>query len=188
MNDMLEFPNITALDTAGQIQQIRSYLIQLKEQLEFILTNIGSDNLSVALRQQLNKLGADIRTTQTETSNSVQRVESAVSKQVLTVSDVINSTQYQASIQGVKDAVAIGENGSLKLIDGTVICYGTGAAEVTFGAEYSDVPTVITSPNIAATITTTGFTTDSTEAYSWLAIGRYEKQEEEEGEGEGGEE
>ena len=175
MNDMLEFPNITALDTAGQIQQIRSYLIQLKEQLEFILTNIGSDNLSVALRQQLNKLGADIRTTQTETSNSVQRVESAVSKQVLTVSDVINSTQYQA-------------NGSLKLIDGTVICYGTGAAEVTFGAEYSDVPTVITSPNIAATITTTGFTTDSTEAYSWLAIGRYEKQEEEEGEGEGGEE
>ena len=47
MSDILSMPNITASDTQGQVSQIKSYLIQLNEQLEFALNKISTDNTSV---------------------------------------------------------------------------------------------------------------------------------------------
>lgn len=179
MRDLI-YPNITAPDTVGQIQQIVSYLFQLKEQLEFILSNIGEENLSLELRKELNSLGAEIQLTQTDFNNNTQRMESVANKQ-LTVSDVINSSQYQASVQGIKDSVAIGGDGYVKLIDGTLMCYGNSNADVmVFSAEFSEPPVIITSPYMAVTATTTGFSLleENTEGitYSWLAIGRYTKE------------
>ena len=56
MYDILPFPNITATDTEEQVKQINNYLIQFKEELEFILTNIGEENLSDNLVKLLHSL------------------------------------------------------------------------------------------------------------------------------------
>ena len=49
MIDLLPFPRISSSSTEKQIEDIYEYLIQLKEELEFILGNISSENLSSEL-------------------------------------------------------------------------------------------------------------------------------------------
>lgn len=70
MYDILPFPNITGETPAEQLEQINSYLIQLKEELEFILTGISADNLSEDLRRQLAALGADISTNRARSNHT----------------------------------------------------------------------------------------------------------------------
>ena len=94
MYDMLPFPNITAKDTEEQVAQINNYLIQFKETLEFILTNISIDNLSQDLITKLNELGADIEKSIEERDDQIQQV----SNQALTVSDVINSPAFALAL------------------------------------------------------------------------------------------
>jgi hypothetical protein len=94
MYDMLPFPNITATTVEEQTKQINNYLIQFKETLEFILTNISTDNLSPALIEKLNSLGADIEKTTEETTDQIQQV----SNKAITVSDVINSEAFNAAV------------------------------------------------------------------------------------------
>lgn len=96
MYDMLPFPNITATDAKEQVAQINNYLIQFKETLEFILTNISADNLSKDLLDKLNSLGADIEKTNTIREEEMQQV----SNKTISVSDVINSSMFQASTLG----------------------------------------------------------------------------------------
>lgn len=60
MYDMLPFPPIASGDTKEQVTQLYNYLVQFREGLEFILSNISTDNLSPELVNKLNKLGADI--------------------------------------------------------------------------------------------------------------------------------
>lgn len=92
MYDMLPFPNITATNAEEQVAQINNYLIQFKETLEFILTNISVDNLSQDLIDRLNALGSDIEKSHKEREEEIQQV----SGKMLTVSDVINSSTYKA--------------------------------------------------------------------------------------------
>ena len=94
MYDMLPFPNITATTVEEQTKQINNYLIQFKETLEFILTNISTDNLSPALIDKLNSLGAEIEKTTEETTDQIQQV----SNKAITVSDVINSQAFKAAV------------------------------------------------------------------------------------------
>lgn len=96
MYDMLPFPNITATTTEEQAAQINNYLIQFKETLEFILTNISTDNLSPALVDKLNSLGAEIEKTTEEATEQIQQV----SNKAITVSDVINSAAFNAALDG----------------------------------------------------------------------------------------
>lgn len=96
MFDILPFPNITSAETKEQVAQINNYLIQLKEELEFILTNIGADNLSPELRDKLNALGADIETSKDE----YERVTQQVHNQSISVSDVINSPLFDTALEG----------------------------------------------------------------------------------------
>ena len=91
MFDVLPFPNITATDTKEQVAQISSYLIQLKEELEFILTGIGVENLSEELRSQLQSLGAKIENQKEEQDDMVQQIV----HKTLTVSDVLNSSAFE---------------------------------------------------------------------------------------------
>lgn len=94
MYDILPFPNITATETKEQVEQINNYLIQFKEILEFILTNISADNLSPELRNQLNSLGTEIETSKEKQEDVTQQL----SHKTLTVSDVINSQLFKNAI------------------------------------------------------------------------------------------
>ena len=97
MYDMLPFPNFTAKNTEEQVAQINSYLIQFKETLEFILSNISIDNLSQDLVSKLNTLGADIVKSVEDRDDQIQQV----SNKALTVSDVINSPAFAMALDDV---------------------------------------------------------------------------------------
>ncbi len=97
MYDILPFPNITASDVQGQVEQINNYLIQFKEELEFVLTNLGEDNLAESLVQTINALSESAgKTTDEETLQQV--VQSG-----LRITDVINSNLFKGeTIKNVK--------------------------------------------------------------------------------------
>lgn len=94
MYDMLPFPRINGKTSEEQIAEINHYLIQFKETLEFILTNISTDNLSNELINHLNALGAEIEKRTTDTEEQMQQV----SNKTLTVSDVINSEAFKMAL------------------------------------------------------------------------------------------
>lgn len=98
MYDMLPFPNIMAKNTEEQIFQINNYIIQFKETLEFILTNISVENLSQDLIEKLNTLGADIEKSIEDRDDQIQQV----SNNALSVSDVINSPAFSMALDGAK--------------------------------------------------------------------------------------
>jgi predicted nucleic acid-binding protein len=76
------------------MEEMINFLIQFKETLEFILANIGIDNLSDELVNKLNSLGAEI-----EKTNEVKEEEmQQVSNKMLTVSDVINSEAFKSAL------------------------------------------------------------------------------------------
>lgn len=101
MYDMLPFPNITAATPEEQVTQINNYLIQFKETLEFILTNISFDNLSQDVVNKLNTLGADIVKSIEDRDDQIQQVTS----KTLTVSDVINSKAFEIALENAKPKV-----------------------------------------------------------------------------------
>lgn len=113
MYDILPFPNITATDAKEQVAQINNYLIQLKEELEFILTNISADNLSPELLSQIRNLGAEVKTTKEKQEDVAQQMTS----RMITVSDVVNSKTFKDStISGVN----VNGNQLAKDADGSV--------------------------------------------------------------------
>lgn len=95
MVDMLPFPRISGRTAEEKINELNNYLIQFKETLEFILTNISTDNLSDELIKKLNELGAEIEKRTTDTEEQMQQV----SNNSLSVSDVINSDLFKAEIE-----------------------------------------------------------------------------------------
>ena len=102
MVDMLPFPNINGNTPEEQISQLHNYLVQFKETLEFMLTNISTDNLSQDLVNKLNTLGADIEKSNQEKDDQISQVVS----QAVTVSDVINSPAFNVALgSGVEDAM-----------------------------------------------------------------------------------
>ncbi|MBO7240228.1 MAG: hypothetical protein J6V23_07080 [Bacteroidaceae bacterium] len=107
---MLPFPNQTEKTVEGQVKEIHDFLIQFKETLEFILTNIGIDNLSEELVKKLNSLGADI-----EKNNEIKGEEiQQVSSKMLTVSDVINSEAFKAALTNEYQFTVNFETGNLE--------------------------------------------------------------------------
>lgn len=95
MYDILPFPNITATNIEGLKAQTNDYLIQLKETLEFAITNISTDNLSQDLIGKLNALGADIEKNVEESADQLQQV----SNNALSISDVINSSAFDYAVR-----------------------------------------------------------------------------------------
>jgi hypothetical protein len=94
MYDMLPFPNLNATSIEELSFQTNNYLIQFKETLEFILTNIGPDNLSSDLVEMLNSLGAEVEKTIEETDEQFQQVAG----KTITVADVINSPAFEEAL------------------------------------------------------------------------------------------
>ena len=95
MIDSLPMPHITAAKPEEQMAQVKDYLFQLKEELEFILTNISVDNLSQDLVSKLNSLGADIEKNNEDKEEQLQQINN----KSITVSDVINSSAFQSAIE-----------------------------------------------------------------------------------------
>ena len=96
MYDLLPFPNITSSDVDGLVGQVNNYLIQFKETLEFILTNISTENLSDDLVLKLNDLGAEIEKSNEEREEQLNQV----SNKAISVSDVINSNAFKQALGG----------------------------------------------------------------------------------------
>ncbi len=110
MYDMLPFPNITATNIEELSFQTNNYLIQFKETLEFILTNIGADNLSPDLMETLNSLGAEVEKTVEETDDQFQQVAS----KTITVADVVHSPAFKDALE---DATPKEYLKSVKVVD-----------------------------------------------------------------------
>lgn len=96
MFDILPSPNITAKDAEERSKQTVDYLIRLKEELEFVLSNLTEDNLSTELVQTIHSSGA----------NNVASVDEDYMQQMaqsgLKISDVINSEVFKSeTIKGV---------------------------------------------------------------------------------------
>ena len=102
MQDLFEYPTITSTQPEEQVKELVHYLVQFKETLEFALGNISTDNLSADLVSKLNTLGADIKRSNDEIEEQFQQV---AHKQGITVSDVLNSEAYKASIKTVTDQI-----------------------------------------------------------------------------------
>ena len=96
MYDMLPYPNIMAANIEELVTQTNNYLMQLKETLEFALTNISTENLSSELTDKLNVLGADIEKSIEDRDDQIQQV----SNQALSVSDVLNSSAFNIAVEG----------------------------------------------------------------------------------------
>ena len=96
MYDMLPFPRIMGKTPEEQIAELNNYLIQFKETLEFILTNISTDNLSDELVEKLNSLGAEIEKNIKDVDEQMQQV---VSSKTLTVWDVVNSDAFKEAVE-----------------------------------------------------------------------------------------
>ena len=99
MFDIFEYPNISAKDVNELSQQVNHYLVQFKETLEFVLTNISTENLSADLIAKLNSLGAEIETRKQEQEEQITQV----TNNALTISDVLNSEAYNASIRSLRE-------------------------------------------------------------------------------------
>lgn len=95
MMDLLPFPHITATEPKEQVSQIKDYLFYLKEELEFILSNLGENNLSQGLIDRLNSLGADIDKNDSVSNDHLWQIGS----QIVTVSDVINSKAFDMALE-----------------------------------------------------------------------------------------
>ena len=50
----ISMPGLEGLDTASA-RELRNYLYQMQEQLEYILSNIDTENLSDDLKEKLNQ-------------------------------------------------------------------------------------------------------------------------------------
>ena len=94
MYDLLPFPNFAATDASDLTAQLNNYLMQFKETLEFVLTNISTDNLSPDLIAKLNDLGAEIEKSNEEREDQLGQVSS----KTITVSDVLNSPAFKQAI------------------------------------------------------------------------------------------
>lgn len=95
MYDMLPFPNTIGKTPEEQVVEINNYLIQFKETLEFILSNISEENLSQDLIDKLNSLGADVEKSSEETEDQL----SQIAGKSLTVSDVVNSSAFSSALE-----------------------------------------------------------------------------------------
>ena len=94
MYDVLPYPNITGNTLEEKLLQINNYLIQFKETLEFILGDIGIDNLSQEVIDRLNGLSTNESTA--VASDEIQQIAS----KTLSVSDVVNSELFKSAVKG----------------------------------------------------------------------------------------
>lgn len=92
MFDTLPFPNMTAKDAEERSRQTIDYLLQLREELVFILDSIVSGEYGKVA-------------TQTSQKQLEEIIVNASSKDTLTVAEVINSAAFKAAMRSVEEKI-----------------------------------------------------------------------------------
>ncbi len=82
----LPYPNLLTKTNEERIDELVRYLIQFREDLEFILANIGVDNLSDDLQKKLTSLGF---------------VGNEEASRVLSVQDVVESPMFAQAVRNI---------------------------------------------------------------------------------------
>ena len=101
MFDIFDYPHITSIKPEEQIKELQNYLVQFKETLEFVLMNISDENLSAELKAKLNGIGEDVVNSRNEQEEQLQQMAG----NTITVSDVINSSPFKASLEAVEEKI-----------------------------------------------------------------------------------
>ena len=97
----IPFPNISGNTSAEKIEQLIVYLIQLKEELEYILSNISLDNLSSDVIEKIESANVNIKKTENTQEEQIQQLLNYV----LTVDDVLNSKSFNNILEELEARV-----------------------------------------------------------------------------------
>ncbi|MEE1351572.1 MAG: hypothetical protein UHM23_05930 [Clostridia bacterium] len=97
MRDLLPFPMLRSTTPERQIEELVIYLVQLKEELEFILSNISEDNLSETLRKRLEGLGVSIGASNKNRKDELLQVTS----RLISVRDVVGSDVFKEAVKNI---------------------------------------------------------------------------------------
>ena len=111
MFDILPFPNITAKEPDERINQVVDYLLQFKEDLEFILTNLSTENLSPELQARIASVKASTDVFTAEQTEQIEQMKG------VTVSDVLNSSAFLTYADNVTKYVDDSESDANKYTD-----------------------------------------------------------------------
>ena len=97
MRDLLPFPMLRSTTPERQIEELVIYLVQLKEELEFILSNISEDNLSETLRKRLEGLGVSIGASNKNRKDELLQVTA----RLISVRDVVGSDVFKEAVKNI---------------------------------------------------------------------------------------
>lgn len=97
MRDLLPFPLLRGKLPETQIEELVTYLVQLKEELEFILSNISEDNLSEGLKKRLNSFGKSIGANTTKSEDELLQVTS----KILSVRDIVGTDVFKEAVRDI---------------------------------------------------------------------------------------
>lgn len=97
MRDLLPFPMLRSTTPETQIEELVTYLVRLKEELEFILANVSEDNLSEGLRKKLEKLGVEIGTSTNQREDELLQVTS----KILSVRDIVGTDVFKEAVRDI---------------------------------------------------------------------------------------
>lgn len=96
----MSLPTISTLnttqDTNKQLAQIRSYLIQLKDELEAELSNVTYDMLSASLQKKIDAISEDIAYQNSQNDINAQMITANYAKVGSLVADAITTTELYA--------------------------------------------------------------------------------------------
>ena len=105
MLDLLPFPRFSSSSAEKQVAELTSYLIQFKEDLEFILRNISEENLSADLLAKLESGGGGVQLGGMKEDELAQ-----VAGKSLTVSDVCNSGIFKSAVKSEVSSITFSIN------------------------------------------------------------------------------
>lgn len=97
MRDLLPFPMLRTRTPETQIEELVTYLVRLKEELEFILSNISEDNLSEGLKKKLEKLGVDIGASDSRREDELLQVTS----KIMSVRDIVGTDVFKEAVRDI---------------------------------------------------------------------------------------
>ncbi len=81
----LERPNITSKEPKEQVQEIKSYLFKLVEQLELALESIDENNLSSSMLEIIKKQNEEIAKLKSDMQYQQESMKVYVDKQIATL-------------------------------------------------------------------------------------------------------
>lgn len=105
MLDLLPFPRLSSASREQQMAELTNYLIQFKEDLEFILRNISEENLSADLLAKIESLGGGVQLGGMKADEFAQ-----VAGKSLTVSDVCNSGIFKSAVKSEISTITFSVN------------------------------------------------------------------------------